>query len=208
MKRYRMEPSYVVPPEDPVKEYKVWDQDYNASPIPSAGTTLAIPLIGQGTAENQRVGRECTLLQFHMNYLLWLPALDAGAVALSGDCVRMMLVLDKQCNGVIAKVEEILESTNYLSMININNRSRFDILWEKWYDMIYQSGLASDNAGLVSHTGRQMVANYTRDMRIPIRFNGTVGLISEITSSNLVLLYITQGNRCNIVCRGRASFVD
>ena len=49
----------------------------------------------------------------------------------ASNLVRIIVYLDRQCNGAAAGVTDLLESASYLSFRNLANQSRFKFLYDK-----------------------------------------------------------------------------
>lgn len=156
-----------------------------AAPINPAGQSLC--LITQGTGKNQRNGNKMDLYQIRMNGLILLPSTTIG------DTVRLMLVRDKQCNGDIADIDEVLEQAGATvatglaihSYRNMDNIQRFDILKDKEIRINPTLGLAGTSSTPVFVPFKM---NHKLKSHQEIAFSSTTGVISEIRSTNYFLL--------------------
>ncbi len=143
----------------------------------------SICLIPQGVTEKTRVGRKCTITNINWRYAVALPAVD-GASPGDGVSYRVVMYLDKQCNGAAAAATDLFESDDYQSFHNLANSGRFVTLMDRIHHLDY-SNLASDAANVV--TSSLVVRDYTffKKCNIPLEFNSTTGAITEIRSNNI-----------------------
>lgn len=165
------------------------DVDQAAADI-SAGVILntsSINLIAQGTQENQRIGRKCVVRSINWRGKLQLIA-NAGSVLASPESVRLMVVLDKQCNGAAPTVTGVLESADHQSFNNLANKSRFRTLSDKTYDM---NAIAGAGNGTADDTAAYDCSfSFFKAVNLPLEFDSTAGAITEIRSNNLFILMI------------------
>lgn len=189
-------------------ELKFFDVPLTDAVVATAGTiTDSINKIAQGVTEVTRVGRKCTIRSIGFRYKITLSEVDAVATPGPGDSVRIMVYLDKQCNGATAAVLDILETANYLSFRNLANSGRFVILHDVTKDLNFLT-LASDNAAVVSSADVSRNYTFYKKCGIPIEFNATTGAITEIRSNNFGLLVISSSGACALDMNFRLRFSD
>ncbi len=191
-----------------VKEVKFFDIIYIESPILAAGSVEPIlNTIVQNTGESGRIGRKVTVTSINFRYILQLTGISDAAVAASEDVVRIIVYLDKQCNGAAATVLDILETADPNSFRNLTNVNRFDLLMDRTHDLKHGS---SGNDGTTGDYGRSLF-NYTwfKKCGIPLEFDGATGAISEVQSNNLGALSVAHiGNLGTIVSQFRLRYTD
>ncbi len=189
-------------------ELKFFDVDLDDTPILIAGAiTDSINKIAQGVTEVTRVGRKCTVKSINWRFLTWLPEVDAAADPLAPDSVRIILYIDKQCNGATAAVTDLLESASWLSFRNLANTARFNVLMDKTVSVNFM-GLASDGAGVVSQSQINRHGTFFKKCNIPLEFDATTGAITEIKSNNLGVLLISSNGTANFTSKIRVRFSD
>lgn len=192
----------------PTVEQKFHDVIVNDAVVASGGAiSTSINLIAQGVTESQRIGRKCTLSGIGWRFDFTLPIQDAVGVPISSDILRIMLIWDKQANGAIPVVTDILETAAYRSFNNLANTSRFRTLCDKVYVLNYK-GLASDNAGVVSQTEVHGYGSFYKQLAIPVEFSGATGAITEIRSNNLFILMISRDGIMGFSSSIRLRFTD
>lgn len=173
-------------------ELKFHDVDVNDATISAGGTILnagTINIIPQGVTESQRIGRKCTIKSIGWRWRLSLLAQDAGATPVSADTVRVIMYLDKQCNGATAAASDLIESDDFQSFNNLSNSQRFVTLMDRTVTLNVPN-MASDAAGVVSSSNYFVDGTFFKKCDIPIEFNSTTGAIAEIRSNNLGILVI------------------
>ena len=173
-------------------ELKFKDSNYVSGAVPVGGIIVApsINLIAQGTGEQQRVGRKCTIESIHMRFNLNVDNFQ-GAIPQGGDNIRTIVYLDSQANGAAATVTDILATAGLNSFRNLANSLRFKILMDKTHSINY-AGIGSN---AVNNANQHAVTRYytwNKKCKIPLEFSGSTGVISEIRSNNVGVLLISD----------------
>lgn len=176
------------------------------------GTTATINDIPQGTGESQRIGRKCTVTSVHCRLTFRLEDLFSATSNLNvaynmSDNLRFMIVLDRQCNGAGAGGTEILAVDTYDGFMNLSNKGRFRILYDKIWAMNGRAtsagtGTTNDCQGF----GDQRIIKINKRCFIPIEFDGATGGLSEIKSnnigiviwSNVGVIWFLESSECRI----------
>lgn len=189
-------------------ELKFHDVDMDDAVVAATGTVVpTVNIIPQGVTEITRVGRKCTIKNILWRYTYSLPEIDAQGTPASGDVLRVIMFLDKQCNGATATTTGILESANLRSFNNLANSGRFKILYDKKHTINY-SNLASDGAGVVSSGSVVRYNEFYKKCNIPIEFDSTTGALTEIRSNNIGTLLLSNSGNAGFVSKIRLRFSD
>ncbi len=189
-------------------ELKFHDVALTDAVVATAGAiTETINIIPQGVTESQRIGRKCTIRSIHWTYQVSMPEQDAVMTPAGGDTLRIILYLDKQCNGETATALLLLETDNVRSFRNLSNSGRFNFLYDKIHNTQYM-GLASDGAAVVSQASTISTYRFNKKCDIPIEFNSTTGAIAEIRSNNLGVMLISNQNVVGFSSQFRLRFSD
>lgn len=177
-------------------ERKFFDEATGSTNISATGTiTPSINLVPQGNGESAMVGRKITIKRISFRTVITLPS-DAqsgvGTIAAYFP-IRILILQDTQCNGAAATVGNVLESQNYASFMNLENRNRFRILKEFNFNLLRD--LHFNNAAQVYFAGFcQIGLKWSKKVNIPIEFSpeGMAGTrdISEVRSNNIFILSI------------------
>ncbi len=175
--------------------------------IVSAGAiTPSINLIAQGVTESERVGRKCTIKSISWNWEIDLPEKVAQATPPAPEFYRIIMYLDKQCNGATATVLGILEAADYQSFNNLANSSRFVTLCDKRLVMNYTAAIGITAS---SDWPQQLRSGFFyKRCNIPLEFDSTTGAITEIRSNNIGVLLITRGGLGGFASKIRLRFSD
>lgn len=122
-----------------------------------------------------REGREINLRTFETK-LSCIATAGTG----TNQTQRILLVLDKACNGSAPAIANILDAATTTSLRNLNYRKRFKILMDKRYT------LQKEEVGQ-----NRMAFKKYKPLRIVTQFNaGNAGDISDITTGSLYLVSI------------------
>lgn len=191
------------------KELKFLDNTLpTVDPIPDTGIVFnSLNLIQEGITESNRVGRSAIIKSIGWRYILTLPEFGDTNQPKQGDIVRVILFLDKQCNGATASVTKILETATVLSFNNLANKDRFLILYDKIHDLKYQT-MASETSGKVSYGTMQEHTCLYKTMDTTIEFSGASGDITTIQSNNFGVLLISLDASASIESQIRIRFTD
>lgn len=194
-------------PVGPPGELKFFDVTLDDAVVASGGTiTDSINKIAQGVTEVTRVGRKCTIKSIGWRYLISLPEVAAAANPPGSDTVRVIMYLDKQCNGATATVTGILEGAQFQEFNNLANKGRFRTLVDEMVDINYLSGIgitATQDYAQVRISG-----SFFKKCNIPIEFDAATGAITEIRSNNLGVLLISSAGLAGFGSRIRLRFSD
>jgi len=142
-------------------------------------------LVGQGTAStSSRIGNKI----FLKNVEFAMDAKQQNSLIVPQQCIRLMLVYDKQANGAAPVIGDILESSDFLSQYTYDKRERFVILMDKCYTLGYQ-----DKTNFWG-TGNPIVED-RRTIRInrPTIYSGSTTAITDITTGSLWLVNVGTG---------------
>ncbi len=195
----------------PKAELKFHDVDLDDATINTAGDiTASINLIAQGTTESQRIGRKCVIRSIGWHFMISLLIEQDQADIGGGDVLRIIMYLDKQCNGataVVSTVAGILATPLYDSFNNLSNKSRFRTLMDRTYDLNRQVA-GTDGANTVGSPALFMHDTFYKKCNIPLEFSSTTGAITEIRSNNIGVLLISRSNLAAIEGRIRLRFSD
>ncbi len=183
-------------------EHKFHDHVIDDSVIATGGGIAAvINDIAQGTTESERIGRKCTIKSIQWRYDILYPQQSAVT---GGDIVRIILYVDKQANGAVPAVLDIMETADYQSFFNLANQSRFRILMDRTYAV-------NATAGAGNGTANDTFSNFTQGQfykrcNIPLEFSGTAGAITEIRSNNIGMFIISKVGLAGFTSQMRLRF--
>lgn len=194
------------------KETKFVDEinDLSDQPVSINGNILAVSIVNgiiSGTSESQRIGRRIHVTGIGLTFRMRLgPNVQASDAS---DHMRVMLYLDKQCNGAAATVDDILEGTDtapiLLSYRELENVNRFRILHDKTYSLHSNAATESTLGGF----GRfEVVRKVWVNVDYPVEYTGPGPAITAIRSNNFGILVITLNGISNIKCSSRVRYTD
>ncbi len=164
--------------------------DLSAGVIQNAGT---LNIIAQGTTESERVGRKCIIKSIMWRSNIRQAGLSNANSVQGSDTWRIIIYLDKQCNGATAAVTDILETADYQSFRNLSNVGRFQTLMDLTF-IIHPSPCAGDSA--TNDQGRNEVNKsfYKKcDIKLEYDNSATTGALTSIRSNNIGMLIISKG---------------
>lgn len=163
----------------------------------TTGFVSPLNLIATGTDFTNRIGRKVCMKSFQLRCFIGLESLSNP----SG--YRHILVYDKQTNGNTPAVTDILDNSVggslFNAMINLNNRDRFVILWDK------TSSLNQAGMNFIAYKKYKKLNHETV-------YSGTTAAIGSIATGGLFLVTLgsVAAGAADIdqVCTCRIRFVD
>ncbi len=173
-------------------ELKFHDVTLDDALVDTGGTvTATMIIIPQNTTESGRIGRRCIVRQIGWKYRLGLnTSVDP---ANTSDTCRIILFIDKQCNGATAAVLDILSTADYQSFRSLERNKRFIILMDKLHTLRVTAAGGNGTAFEMGQTS--LHGHFYKRLNLPIEYSGTTGGITEIESNNIgVLLISVSGN--------------
>ncbi len=143
----------------------------------SLSTTISITtpsILAQGDLKTQRGGNKVRFKSIHRKGFFSLHASATTSM------VRLMIVLDKQCNGAVFSIADLLEDStvgdSIVSPRDVDNMNRFVVLSDKTYK-------------LADGGGNQLIQfNIYKRINLPIRYDGTGATVANMTSNALYLV--------------------
>lgn len=181
------------------------------------GTVLQLATIGQGTGQSERIGRKITLkslgLHLDLNKGALHSASDPASVANHmGDRGRIMIVIDTQTNGAVFSPSDLLQpigapaAVDIDSFRNLDQASRFKVLYDKWHD-INSTSMMNSGGGYYTSSHKKTV-NIYKKLATPMEYDDTIndGTITTIRTNNIYLVWITDkpnALECQFACRIR-----
>lgn len=162
-------------------------------------------LIPQGDGESARIGRKVNITKIGIRMTLVLP--NTTTLALMDDTVRVILIQDKQCNGALPAVTDVLQNASFDSFNNLANSQRFHTLWDKTVSLSTM-GLGVTTAPAQSSAPvNKSISKYIK-CNIPIEYSGTTGNVTTIRSNNIFFLYISRSGAMKVECEMRFRYSD
>lgn len=169
-----------------VSELKFKDNAFITT-ITSAGVILpstnSLVNIAVGTGPNERIGRQIKVKSINA-YL----TLQKNSSSYATDTIRIMLVLDTQCNGTAPAITDILQTASVNSFRNMANSKRFVVLKDSEINI---TSATYDGTNFAT-VHRQL--EFFRKVNYSIEYdqNMSTGAISTIRSNNLFLVALTN----------------
>lgn len=161
-------------------ELKNIDLNFGAQfPIGTATGTLALlNPIAQGTDASTRIGRKVMMKSLYIRMSVAKSATSVGESPL-----RVLVVYDKQANGLLAAATDILTSPDRItSQMNLGNGDRFKVILDKEFRF-----------GSLDNTSVYF-KKYAK-LNLPMTFNaGTTAVVGAIQTGSLIMLTYSNGN--------------
>jgi len=150
-----------------------------------AGTVTLLNGIAQGTDYNQRIGRKFMMKSIMYRFLVRIDPTAASV----GNLCRLLIVYDAQTNGALPAVTDILQIGDVLSPMNLNNRDRFKIISDKWWN----TGAYNVATGNIT-TGEfcPQMDKFYKKMNLEVQNSGTANTIGSISTGGVYAIVIAD----------------
>lgn len=168
----------------------------------AAGALTLLNGISQGTDYTNRIGRKIMMKSLLFRFSIF-P--NTAASSPQGNIVRVLLVCDLQANAAAAIPADVLQTVDYQSPLNLNNRDRFKIFWDKFLMLeanYYPAFILT--AGSPSAHMRQIY----KKMNIEVINVGTGATIGSIQTGALYVLVISKVDGTVYDFNSRVRFLD
>lgn len=182
------------------REKKYIDTDISNATVSSSLEVLAdILTVPQGTGASHRAGRKITVTDI---YLRGIPFVSSQSDPDAGwDCIRLALVLDRQCNGALPSATTLLATDSLLSYRNVENFHRFKFLMDEHMMVNCQAATATALSAGVDRMWKKHIKCH-----IPIEYSSSTGVLAERSCCNISLYMISRngtGGFTPAICRVR-----
>lgn len=184
-------------------ERKAIDVDPTSSQLTTTATVTLLNGVATGTDFTDRIGRKIVMRS------LYFRAFIRPTDNITGDTfARIIIVYDMQSNGAAPAATDVLKSANPAAQVNLNNRDRFKILFDKAIAV----GKTDNTATQAITNGHNMMAmkKYKR-LKHETLFNGTTAAIGSIATGSIYLLAFSDqaaGAGCELYWSSRIRFED
>ncbi len=198
-----------------IHRQKFLDTSFDVSSIASAGSlSSSLCLLPQGTGQSERLGIHVDISTLHLKFVA--VKLGGGSNASTAGFVRVLALLDHQCNGAMPAVTDILQTAGYLSFHKVTEYSRFHLLYENTFIVTSMPGASAKAAGdpdLIPIIPEYGMNIYQGDAMIPldlhVSYKDAGATVASITGSNLLILVITDlDNNVDFHMNCRIRYVD
>lgn len=193
-KRAKVPRSFYAVPSGELKFFDTAVGDQSVSGTTGVVLSSSLNLIEQGNTGSDRIGRKVTLRSVHLKFKVRQAA--ASGSTTTDNLFRIMVYHDKQCNGGAATAALLLASDDILGYRNLDNSSRFKIL----YDTTRAVYTTLSGNGTTSVSGeKQVYINVNKKCNIPLEFDASTGAITDLTSSNVGVIVWIQDSAPAVV---------
>lgn len=194
------------------RERKFYDVGSATTQFSGGAPAIICPGVVQvpaGTGPSDRVGEMIFIKSLHLKgYLVNVP--QAGTPQAAHNIVRLVVVLDKQTNGVQANYSDVFDQNALQTYRKIENTERFSILADK--TITFQATGSNPTPAFWPEQTRFIQYNKSFSTPIPIKFAGVAGTISELKTNNIFVMAIGNNAGSNTVCsfygRTRIRYTD
>lgn len=161
-------------------ELKYVDIQNQQNQFDDVGVGVLLNGLVPGTGASQRIGKKVTLKSIQIR-----GAINAGALGVNpfSGFGRMFIIYDKQANAAFPTIASILEQTSGTSPMNMDNRERFLVLYDRQFALDQFGGNPSAQVKMYKKLNLTTVFNA-----------GTAGTVADITSGAVYVVFINENS--------------
>jgi len=183
-------------------ELKVVENAVASATISTTGANpVAYNLVAQGTDFTNRVGRVINMSSILFRYFITPENTASNS---EGEIVRILLVYDMQSNSTtIPAITDVLNASDVLSGVKLDNRDRFKILYDKRTAM---RGVTFTAAAVTGGDPQPFFKEKFFKVNLDTVYSGTGGTIGNIATGSLLLFFVGNVGSTNTLthyCRVR-----
>ncbi|AXF51970.1 MAG: coat protein/nuclear export [Cressdnaviricota sp.] len=184
-------------------ELKVVDTALTTTIIPTTASITLLNGIATGTDYTNRIGRKIMIKSILFRTTL-VPNTSSNTPA--GDTTRHMIIYDNQSNGAAPVIADILQNSGINDPMNLNNRDRFRVLFDKYVTMeAAQYAAGTLTAG---SPGARQVKLYKK-CNLDQVFNNTGSTVASIQTGALYYVVLSGfNNQSTSLWTCRIRFID
>lgn len=174
---------------------------YNIGPGAKSFIAQSFNVVPQGTQASQRIGQRINIKSIGINFSAWMPTGIIPAASPQSHLLRLILVCDKQNNGLGFTTPDLLHDgvtpadPSAQSFRNLTNSGRFQVLSDTRYNLNYNAitGIEVSAPGFVVAAQTLTSGQIWKDVNLPIEYGaGGTGALSEIRSNNLAMVMVLE----------------
>lgn len=142
----------------------------------------------QGDGVDERQGRQINLKSIQIKGTIQ-PYHGATVPVKENVKARMVVVLDKQANGVAPTWNAVFKSNTSQSLPNLDNRYRFSILYDRTFPISYVQNSAGQ---ITASTPRDWNVNFYKKLNMKTTYKGTDASIASVATNALYLVLVVD----------------
>lgn len=166
-------------------ETKVIDRE-DSTDATDSGTLFHLNPLAQGVTSETRVGASIRMKNIFIRYRV--------SYNVSGDnnqAVRVIVFVDKQSNGSITTVTDLLETADYLSPLDHLQGKRFHVLCDEMHSL-YAGGNGIYNKCFIDLEQTEQTKALGH-----VEYKGTAGTIADVNTNAVYILFISSQATAN-----------
>lgn len=153
-------------------------------------TVCAVPI---GTGADDRIGRKIFLRSMHIKGHLEFANDNTTGAQTSDNAVRLVVVLDTQCNKAAAAATDIWEpgTSDIVEFRNLEKASRFRVLYDKLH---YGNQNIAGTSTTIFSGSYSKYLNINKKLNIPVEADAATGVVGSLTTNNIMVFAVKGGN--------------
>lgn len=172
--------------------------------------TLAVPPPVEGSGFNNRIGRRIRMKSLQLRGFIYID--NTNAAVRNPGLLRLMFVYDRQPNGAVPSVADLLLTTDpsgatgstVYAGVNMNNRDRFFVLRDRTIPIppLGINGVASTTVGTMVYgpPSELKIEEFINLRGLEAHFKATTGAVTDIATGSIIMLTHSTYTDCGYSC--------
>lgn len=170
-----------------LKELKYDSGSVSLANISTTGHIVNILSVANGTGPSDRIGQSINLAWFKAKYYFGTAANNSNNV------ITVSFVYDRQTNGALPAISDVLGGTDPAALPNQSNLNRFDILWQKTHSV---ANSAAGGVDMAYNPNAPTTVYFPLKGRMT-NYLGTGNTIASIDSGSFFVMVTCTNNNVN-----------
>lgn len=187
------------------------DWPLGARQDPSPFNCLCAPQLGNDI--NNRIGKKITVMKVTVRGQVFVDALTAAQQSIP-QVFRIILLVNKNCNGAQPTPSEVISSANANNMIygysNLSFFGKYRILKDKTFTLTPQNSVGDTTTNETAPVVQRFKLTHKFAKPLVVTFNTNTGAVADIVQNSLHIIagYNTSSPAANISYKSRVVYKD
>lgn len=166
------------------QEKKTIDVDPTNFTVTSTASSALLNGTAIGTDFTDRIGRKIIMKSLYIRFFL-----QPQDSVTQDNQTRILIVYDRQSNGAAPIITDVLKSSSPMAQVNLNNRDRFQILWDKCWFMGASNNTATQ---AVSPSPNGFCGKKFKRLNHEVLYGGTTSAIASIQTGSIYIFALSD----------------
>ncbi len=182
-------------------------------PPSSPASILCLNAVPVGSGESEHLGRTFNMRSIFLRMQVTLPTLEQLTLPTADVVYRIIVLMDTQTNGAAVTPTAVVDvpTNGTQAYRNLQNSTRFNILWDSGRRVMRPSGLVNEGAiNSFAHSTTDHILNFNHKFKEPIkvRTDGTTAVIGSLTDYSIQVIAIASSTNLDLAYTSRLRYSE